>query len=660
MPKHTLDKTNFTMQLGRKGSTLLHNLRNLFGGNNVNADDIVPTSELTEQYLATAFVVWRFAHEVTTSTSHGNAAIANGHFGYKTGDHQNHVRHLCEQAVRNRDIRGPFMQRIDSARADSLRWSSTAQPVHDFGSYSVFRKCAPCVGSGRVSCGGCSGGGRRTCSGCGGSGSHNQMVTRTRWNGRNNETYSENIRRSCSSCGGGGRVVCTSCGGSGKQTCRACSGHGFFTDISNVRSVATPWWHVPRHSGLAAEALVAALERRGAEAARELVPFDLAGTEYNESDNWVVRYTGTADVVELGLDVAKTPYAVAAVGLNVIPIKTPPIFDQLLRGELKDIAATLGNGTDGRSNIRRQAKRLFAVFRSVPVLDQAMRSVAKLGKESRSNPAPVVVRVAEGFISAESAETFGIVFLHTLDKVSPANSRAAWALVALLPTLAAFVSAAHNFLRFSPAHTWQALLPLCVGMGFAGAVMVVVSPVGWALSATVSSLLRLKVPAEYRQRGRNWAPLKTACLVTMSASFTGALYGAAGAMHWVPPITSATTPIASYAVTHTAQEGGVNRFFAKFLASRQADAAPVVESPLDTRREVQRFLIAHGYLRGQADGTLGTRTNAAILKYERHEKLSVSTPMPELLAHMRTDTATSSGLVEPGGQLPQPTRWKPD
>jgi peptidoglycan hydrolase-like protein with peptidoglycan-binding domain len=286
------------------------------------------------------------------------------------------------------------------------------------------------------------------------------------------------------------------------------------------------------------------------------------------------------------------------------------------------------------------------------VLDKALRSVAKLSKDSRSNPGPVVVRVAEGFISNEAAETFGTVFLHTLDKVSPANSRAAWVLVTLLPAVAAFVSAANNFLRFSPGHPWQALLPLCFGVGFAGAAMVVVSPVGWALSATVSSLLRLKVPADYRQKGRDWAPLKTACLVTMSASFAGALYGAAGAMHWAPPITSATTPIATYAVAHTPQESGVNRFFARLLPSQPADAVAAVESPLDTRREVQRYLIAHGYLRGQADGTLGARMNAAILKYERHERLSASTSMPALLVHMRGDKAASSGLVESDGQLP--------
>lgn len=651
-----LDNTILVMQLGPHGNTLLHNLRKLFGGNHVNAEEILPTSALTEQYTATAYVVWRFEHDVTTSTSKGNASIANGHFGYRMADYQNHLQRLCQQAVRNRDIRGPFMQRIDAARSGALALSSTVQPVHDFGSYSVFRQCGACTGSGQVSCGACSGRGKRTCGGCSGSGSHHETVTRTRWNGRNNETYSESVRRTCSWCSGAGRVVCTHCGGSGKQTCGACSGHGFFTDISRVQAIARPRWHVPKHTGLAAEVLVRALELRGPGSARELVPLDLAGTEYNESDNWVVRYAGVADIVELGINVVKTHYIVAAVGAQVIPIRTPPVFDQLLRDELRDIASLLDGGKSHRMSIRRQAKRLFVMFRAVPMLDKALQRVAKLDKNVRSSPAPTVVRVAEGFISNEAANAIGSAFLHTLDKVSPANSRAAWAIVALFPTVAAFVSAANSFTQFSPSNPWQAVVPLCFAVISAGLAMLAVSPAAWVLSAAVSSLLRLKVPPEYRQRGRNWAPLKSACLFTMSASFAGALYGMAGAMHWVPSITEATIPAVNYGVTHTAQGSGINRFFSGLTPSAPINAPPLIaEPPVNIRREVQRFLIAHGYLHGQADGNLGARTSAAIAQYERHEKLSPSTPLSELLVHMRA----ASHIVPVGSitvESPAPTK----
>ncbi|TBR71613.1 MAG: hypothetical protein EPN64_19285, partial [Burkholderiaceae bacterium] len=99
------------MQLGPHGKTLLQNLRKLFGGNHVDASDILPTSESTEKYTATAYVVWQFEHDLTTSTSKGNASAANGHFGYRAADYQSHLQRLCQQAVHSREIRGAFMQR---------------------------------------------------------------------------------------------------------------------------------------------------------------------------------------------------------------------------------------------------------------------------------------------------------------------------------------------------------------------------------------------------------------------------------------------------------------------------------------------------------------------------------------------------------------------
>lgn len=621
------------MELSFQGSGLLKNLRHLFVGNHAREEEVVPTSESTERYLATAFVVWRFEHEVTTTTSNGNASISGGHFGYDAAGFQNHLRLLCEKAVRNRDIRGPFMQRIDVAGAKGLELSTTVQPVHDFGSYSVFRQCGSCRGSGKVSCGGCSGSGRRSCTSCGGIGRRNRVVTHTRWNGNRNETYTQTVHETCSFCIGSGRVVCTHCGGSGKQTCGACAGHGFFTDVARVQAVARPWWHVPTHSGLAADALVRALKREGPAGSRRLIPFGLAGTEYNESDNWVARYEGSADVVELGLSVVEQPYKVAAVGSNIVPIVTPPVFDQLLRAELEQIAS-LNSGKRGGSKVRRQAKKLFSSFCELPVLDRAMRALAKLDKTARANSEHAVTRAAEGFVTKEAAASIGGAFLHILDKVSPPNSRAAWALVAVFPAVAGFFLTADTFANFSLSNPWNALFPLAFAVISATLAMLLVSPVGWALSAVTSSLLRRKVPAEYRQRGRNWAPLKGACLFSAVAALIGALYGAAGAMHWVPTVRVAAAPAISYAMTHTATDSEVRRLFARFAPQNAMGQTTATLTEADIRRAVQRELVTRGYLRGQADGSIGPHTVAAIARYERHEHLSPSTSMQGLLAYM--------------------------
>ncbi|WP_152603289.1 MULTISPECIES: peptidoglycan-binding domain-containing protein [Burkholderia] len=164
--------------------------------------------------------------------------------------------------------------------------------------------------------------------------------------------------------------------------------------------------------------------------------------------------------------------------------------------------------------------------------------------------------------------------------------------------------------------------------------MILVSPLGWMLSAATSSLLRRKVPMEYRQRGRNWAPLKGACLFSAFAAFGGTLYGAAGTMHWVPTVREAATPAIAYAMSHTATDSRAHILLAKFGTVPPAGAAPATLSEVDVRRAVQRQLISRGYLRGQADGNIGPRTVAAIVRYERHEHLSSATSMKDLMVYM--------------------------
>jgi hypothetical protein len=523
------------------------------------------------------------------------------------------------------------MQRVDTARSEALQWSSSVQHVHDFGSYSVYRDCGGCRGNGKVNCGGCMGSGRNSCGSCGGAGSRTHTVTHTRWNGRNNETYSQHVRQTCSSCGGGGRVICFGCGGSGKKTCGECSGHGYFTDISHVQAVAKPSWRVPKHSGLASDALVRALVARGPNRACALVPFDLAGSGYSESDEWVVRYEGLAEVLELGIDVLNNGYNVAAVGAHVTPITTPPVFDQLLRSELDRVEA-LNSGGRARSNVRREAQKLFAAFRDVPVLDRSLQALSRLSKERRSDPAVEIVRVAEGYVSSEAATSIGDAFLQILDKVSPANSRSAWAVVALFPAVATFYTTADSFASFSPAAPWNALVPLGSALLTSALAMLAISPLGWLVSSIVSSLMRRKVPAEYRQRGRNWVPLGGACIFVMTASLVGAVYGAAGVMQWVPTVHQSAEPLIEFARAHMDPSADAYRFVAD-----KATPPPIpvgVVSEMNVRRQVQLYLILHGFLHGEADGNVGPRTTAAISKYERQEHLGGSTSLPDLLDYM--------------------------
>ncbi|NYH24214.1 hypothetical protein GGD40_003693 [Paraburkholderia bryophila] len=334
------------------------------------------------------------------------------------------------------------------------------------------------------------------------------------------------------------------------------------------------------------------------------------------------------------MDVVESNYIVAAVGANVIPITTPPVFDQLLQPELKSING-LYTVKGNPSKLKREAKNLFTMFRGVPVLDSCLQAVARLGKGGRSEPGSAITVVAQGFISPDAAKSIGDAMLHVLDRVSPANSRTAWVVVGAVPVFGAFFATANSFNALSPTAHWSALIPLASAMMGSVLAVLLVSPAAWLLSAFVSHLMRLRVPPEYRQRGRNWAPLKKACGLSLTSSFVGALYGFAGAMHWVPSVRDSAEPIVTYAIAHTAPGTEVSQYLTR-LVTFQTNVSPTsAMTESETVRDVQRYLIVHNYLHGLPDGNMGPRTVSAIAKYERREHLNSWIPASELLAYMR-------------------------
>ena len=618
------------MILSSQGQGLLSHLQQLFVGHHARTEDIAPVSEKTERYDIEAHVIWQFDHEVTTRSVAGNAAIQGSHFGNDEAAFNQHLKSLCERAIQDRDIRGPFMQFIDTAGAEGLTHASQHQPVHDFGSYSRLRHCGTCSGSGDVSCGGCGGKGRRTCSGCGGGGRVSRVVTQTRWNGRQNETYNQTVYQSCPSCGGGGRTVCTSCGGSGSQQCGACSGHGYFTDIAKVQGIAKPRWIVPALTGLAADALTQALKRGGPERARQLVELQLDSTGYNGSDNWVTSYRGHADVVELDLTVVKRPYTVAAAGSQTVPITTPPIFDQLLADELSRIAA-LRQGKRGDARVKRQARKLFAAFCELPMVARGMSEIAKRDKKSKVDPGPIMQRSAQGFMTAESAALIGSALMHILNRVSPTHSAWSWRLITAVPALAGFGVTATKFTWIAPQSIWSAILPLGGSLIQAALSMVIVAPVAWLVSLIVSAVMRRKVPAEYRQRGRNWLPFKRALKICLAAVVVGAVYGTAASRGWIPTLGRMLAPAISYAQQWLPADSPMQRFLG---GQRLAPASAVPASTTQQIKDIQHKLITGGYLRGRADGVSGPRTRAAIRQYVRNHHLKEDLSMADLWRYM--------------------------
>ncbi|MGG1950238.1 hypothetical protein [Ralstonia solanacearum] len=614
------------------GKKLFDSLGELLVGNHLEQKELTVSGERHERYMATCLVTWCFDHELTENTVAGNAAIAERHFGYNASALNVHVSGLCREAHNNRDLRGRFMQRIDTDDADSLEHSSQNQLVHDFGAFTVHRTCQPCSGGGRVSCSGCGGNGKRRCGSCGGGGTHTRMVTRTRWNGRHNESYTQSVTETCGGCGGFGKVVCTSCGGSGKQRCRACDGHGRFTDTTHVKAIAKPAWHVPALSGLSGAALTHALRRYGPEHARSLVPLELAETGYSEEDNWVVHYVGEAEVVELDVGVKATPYTVASVGSRATPILTPPIFDQLLATEL----AHAVSAHNAKRLSRRKARRLFGEYCAVPVLDAGLREIAQLSKDRLGDSGAALQKVAGGFISADTSAAIGKSIRQVLDKVSPANSKVAWGLVVATPIALGFAFGADSFYMRTTLTAGSIIGGIMLGVIAAVLGTLIVSPAAWALSASVSAVARRRVPKSYRQHGRNWAPLKAACMSGAVVGMLGAGYGVLGTYQWAPRVRDAAAPAVNWLVQHV-QPSSPFRILGTYWLPPVVAAMPVVrQTEAEMYRDVQRLLIARGYLRGQADGNPGPRTQAAITRYRERQHIYGPLSTEQLLAHLRT------------------------
>ena len=642
-------------KLGPQGAKLLEILRRIFGGNHVESDEIRPVAEQTDAYRVTANVAWRFEHEITTTTRSGNASIKGRHFGPDRSGFQAHIQRLCREAVNDQNIRGPFMQRILAAGAVGLYLPVDALVVHDFGSFSLCRNCSACHGSGKNSCGRCHGKGKIQCGLCLGRGWTEITVQKTQWDGRFNKTHYERVRQYCYHCSRSGQLRCTVCAGSGEVTCMACHGHGFFTDIARIRSLARSQWLIPDHSGFGASHLVQALRRDGPAHFAKLVPFDLASNGYDQDDHWVVHYAGTAKVVELGVEISGQSYSVLAAGSRPEILTRPPIFDHLLSVERRQIEQmnTLKRNSSGA---KRQARELFSTFRNIRILNEALALIANVDKTARNDPGAAIARLMDGFISVSAAGHIGTAVTRILDTVSPPNSRVAWTPVALVTMVVSFIAAA-NSVHFVSSLSIAILASMLS--------LLIAAPVGWLSSTITSYLGRRRIPARFRQSGRNWAPLKWVAPLVALSCLAGGGYGMASGTHGLPVIPDETTPVLHYLISQAPPNTPTRRFLARI--SILANAATATRNTREARhgpsggpmlivtglpwyvRAVQRHLIAYGYLHGQPDGVSGPETRAAIAHYEQHMRLSSQSSWQQLLAYMRQHGNRPPSSAQPTG-----------
>jgi len=251
--------------------------------------------------------------------------------------------------------------------------------------------------------------------------------------------------------------------------------------------------------------------------------FTQFGHQDADADTWRVGYEVHTTVAELDVTLRSKTYMAAAVGDKVLAFIRPPIFDDVFIEEITDLNKIWSGKKKSFSNDR--ARKFFTTYSGQPVLDAAMKSVAKLKGNDRELPGREINAACDGYISSASADLLGKCMLALLDKVSPPNSMWSWIGVMALPFLLLFLGA-QNWLErnmqngyFSMVIVWVALVL------FAALLTTLVSPIAVLISTMVSAIRRRSVPAEYRQHGRNWQPFKRFAWTSVAVASLGGAIG---------------------------------------------------------------------------------------------------------------------------------------
>ena len=228
----------------------------------------------------------------------------------------------------------------------------------------------------------------------------------------------------------------------------------------------------------------------------------------------------------------------------------------------------------------------------------------------------------QGFISNDAASDLGEAIQGMLNRVSPPYSVLAWVVVMLAPVSWAAISTAMNVPH---ATGWFEGLLGVVGEVLGGCLgVLLMSPLAWLLSALISGLRRLRVPKPYRQKGRNWVPLRSALQMVVLAALLGLLYGLSVKYLGMPSVEPAVRAASAWVPGNIGPSPPVHAV----SSVQQMDMSA-------TYRSIQHYLNMHGYPVGPEDGQPGLRTQAQIKRYLYQHHLSNTLAPDAILADMR-------------------------
>lgn len=504
---------------GARITDLLHgNIADLINGNHVNRTEVLNNGSRSCSCHIIYEVDWAFVPCASAQRMQGSCAVST-HFGDDWQAYEAETAHRCEIGRIHKPIRNGFMSQVQAEGGSALKNAGQPVQVWDFGQHSVHVQCERCRGKGRVDCPSCRGSGHENCHRCHGSGSttETRVVTETLWGKQQSRT--ETYQQSCYACGGSGDVNCGKCNGSGKIKCGECGGHGFFTDITSVIVQAEPQIKITVQSELLQGMLFDYLVKLPVSSAAQYLDFTLSDHHDTANDTWRTSYEVHTTIVELDIKLRTKNYTAAAIGDKALAFIKPPIFDDVFIEEITDLKKIWSGRKQSFSNDR--ARKFFNTYAGQPVLDTAMKSVAKLNGKDRETPGLEVTNACNGYISNGSANILGKCITMLLDKISPPNSIWSWIVVMALPFLVLFLKAQNWFEQSAPDGYFGLIIAWIALALIAALLTVLVSPIAATISMMVSAIRRRAVPPEYRQSGRNWQPFKRFVLISIVVASLG-------------------------------------------------------------------------------------------------------------------------------------------
>ena len=608
---------NHTEKHAYLADTLLLQLRQLIDGNQAQADEVRPVASEAEDFPIHFAVSWQFTSRRQDKVRAGKAA-AYKHFGSDSETFEDCSTELACRAAFDTDLRADFLDALRAAGKSGMAESEQERIFHTFPSFSVHEDCSRCDGRGRVSCSNCGGSGDTRCPYCSGSGRVDVIDYPS--------GKSTGASETCLHCWGRGRKTCLNCQGSGYEICSRCSGHGFLTRVREIQALAVPSSEWKVNTRFHPQALAGLLKQKGAAFFSHIMPFEWQG-EQSGKDTHLMIYSCRSTAIQLVFSLKDKEYVCCAFSPPSISYVRPAVFDDLFADELAFLQKYLsGRGLWGQ----RRALEFFSRYAGQPVLDQAMREIARCRTSQGQDTRAAVSSSCQGFISEEMAARLAGAINGLLDKVSPAYSPAVLVLLGLPMLLYAALLvewfAEVNFVRIGD-DTWffwfLSGLAVLLGSWVTGLVIS-------AFSHTVLVWQRRKVPPAYRQKMRLHEASRRLRRWSLLTWLAASAYGAAAAHEWLPKTQGRLAMELEQAVSSRLQAIEWQAMLAPFTRSTglcppggHSDEAARLPSESEQALSIQRRLQRSGYTL-KADGKFGPKSR----RLARQELARAGQPLP--------------------------------